>query len=391
MPQMNEADLFTPLSLRDVRLRNRIVISPMCQYVAEEGFASSWHEVHLGKFAQGGAALVMTEATAVSRDGRITHGDLGIWSDEHVAGLARICRFIESQGAVPGIQLSHAGRKGSAQRPWHGNGPLRAADIQQRGESPWQVFAPSAVPVHEEWHTPRELTTTDLETVAQQWEAAALRAARAGFRVVEIHCAHGYLLHQFLSPATNWRRDEYGGDLAGRMRYPLRIVERVRAVWPAHLPLFVRISAVDGADDTGSSLADSIRFAAELSKRGVEAVDCSSGGLMRPAMSGSTLKAYPGYQVPYASRVRREVGVRTIAVGLIREPAQADEIVRFGKADLVAIGREALWNPNWPMRAAHELGYDIFSEIAVSYSYHLSKRDAVLKSLEKKFSFAEIG
>ncbi|WP_085884373.1 NADH:flavin oxidoreductase/NADH oxidase [Oceanibacterium hippocampi] len=379
---MNDRHLFSPFVFRDQKLRNRIVISPMCQYVATEGMANDWHEIHLGKFAQGGAGLVMTEATAVTRDGRISHGDLGIWSDDHVPGLKRICDFISAQGAVPGIQLSHAGRKGSAQRPWHGNGPLLQEDLDLRGERSWQVMAPSAVPVDTHWHTPHAMTAAELEGLAGQWEQAALRAAAAGFRVAEIHCAHGYLLHQFLSPVTNLRGDAYGGDIAGRMRYPLEIVSRVRRVWPAGLPLFVRISAVDGAEDTGWDLEDSVLFARELAKAGADVVDCSSGGLLRPAMLGTKVRAFPGYQVPYAEKIRREAAVQTMAVGLIYEPAQADGIVRAGQADLIAIGREALWNPNWPMRAAQELGHDIFPDIGMSYAFHLSRREKLMKSLK---------
>lgn len=376
------AHLFSPIQLREVVLRNRIVISPMCQYQSEEGLANDWHMVHLGKFAQGGAGLVLSEATAVTRDGRITHGDLGIWCDEQIPRLAQICDFISKQGAVPGIQLSHAGRKGSAQRPWHGNGPLGREDLEVRGERPWPVNAPSAVPVDTHWPAPHAMTHSELEQLASAWEAATRRALRAGFRVLEIHGAHGYLLHQFLSPLSNLRDDGYGGDIRGRMRYPLEIVQRVRDVWPVELPLFVRISAVDGADGTGWRLEDTLLFAQELGKIGVDVVDCSSGGLRRSVMAVTAMDVYPGYQVAYAERVRQECGVRSMAVGLIHEAEHAEQIIHNGQADLVAIGREALWDPNWPMRAAAELGHDVFPDIPMSYAHHLRKRAALLQSLK---------
>ncbi len=384
---MTEPGLFSPLTLRGVTLRSRIVVSPMCQYMAADGFPTDWHLVHLGKFAQGGAAAVIVEATAVEERGRITHGDLGIWNDAHVEPLATISRFIESLGAVPGIQLSHAGRKASAQRPWHGNGPLGSVDLAERGEKPWPLVAPSPVPVEDGWPVPHELSGAELDGVCAHWCEAAQRAQAAGFRILEIHCAHGYLLHQFLSPLTNWRSDEYGGDAQRRMAFPLRVIRSVRAIWPADLPLFVRISAVDGYDG-GLVLEDSVRFARELNVLGVDVIDCSSGGLIRPAMASTVVRPEPGFQVPYAQAIRRQAAIRTMAVGLIREPSHADSIVREGRADLVAIAREALWNPNWPMLAAQELGLDAFRDVPVNYGLFLRRRAS---SVEPRVALGSVG
>lgn len=381
---MTESSLFSPLPIRGVTLRSRIVVSPMCQYMATKGFPGDWHLVHLGKFAQGGAAAVIVEATAVEERGRITHGDLGIWNDAHVERLATISRFIDNLGAVPGIQLSHAGRKASAQRPWHGNGPLGAADLAQRGETPWPAVAPSPVPVEDGWPVPLELSSGELNEVCARWREAAERARAAGFRILEIHCAHGYLLHQFLSPLTNRRSDEYGGDARRRMAFPLKVIRSVRASWPADLPLFVRISAVDGYDG-GIVLEDSIRFARELREIGVDVVDCSSGGLIRPAMAATGVRPEPGFQVPYAEAIRRQADIRTMAVGLIREASHADSIVRQGRADLVAIAREALWNPNWPMCAAQELGLDAFRDVPVNYALFLKRRASILEPRNNVF------
>ncbi|MGD9942444.1 MAG: NADH:flavin oxidoreductase/NADH oxidase [Burkholderiaceae bacterium] len=376
---MTEGGLFSSLRIRGLDLRNRIVVSPMCQYAAVDGMAGDWHLVHLGKFAQGGAAAVMVEATAVEEGGRITHGDMGIWRDEQIEPLARICRFVTAMGAVPGIQLSHAGRKGSAQRPWHGNGPLGERDWLERGERAWPVPAPSGIPVDAEWPVPHALSVAELDRIRASWCEAAVRAHRAGFRIAEVHCAHGYLLHQFLSPLTNHRTDDYGGDEQRRMRFPLEVIRSVRAAWPSDLPLFVRISAVDGYDG-GLMLEDSIRFARAMVELGVDVVDCSSGGLIRPAMAATAVSPPPGFQVPYAEAVRAQTGIRTMAVGLIREAAQADAIVRQGRADLVAIAREALWNPNWPMSAAGELGLDPFRDVPVNYSLFLRRRVAAARA-----------
>ena len=352
-PAMARPLLFTPIRLRAVELRNRLAISPMCQYSARDGLASDFHLVHLGKFAMGGAGLVFPEATAVHERGRITHGDLGLWHDGQIAPLKRITDFLRQFGAVPAIQLAHAGRKASMQRPWNGNGPLDERDFAA-GEIPWPIVAPSALPVAAGWLVPHELSIADLGALREAWRAAALRALDAGFEVAEVHGAHGYLLHEFLSPLSNRRNDAYGGGLAARMRFPLEVVETVRAVWPADKPLFFRISAVDGIDG-GWTLNDSVTFARALRERGVDVVDCSSGGLTGSATAARRPRS-PGFQVPFAETIRREVSTATMAVGLIFDAFQAEQVLQSGAADLVAIGREALYNPNWPLHAEKALG-----------------------------------
>jgi 2,4-dienoyl-CoA reductase-like NADH-dependent reductase (Old Yellow Enzyme family) len=345
--------LFTPIALRGVTLKNRIVISPMCQYSAVEGHANDWHLVHLGRFALGGAAMVFTEATAVEARGRITHGDLGLWSDAHIEGLRRLAAFLRGHGAVPAIQLAHAGRKASMQRPWHGNGPLGAEDLA-RGDQPWEIVAPSALPLDEGWLVPHELTLDEIAALQRAWRAATRRAHEAGFEVLELHSAHGYLGHEFLSPLSNRRNDRYGGDLAGRMRFSLELAETVRAAWPADKPLFVRLSAVDGLEG-GWTIEDTVVLAREVAARGVDVIDCSSGGLAGSA-TAARIKREPGFQVPYAERVRRDAGVKTMAVGLILEPDQAEAILQAGQADLIAIGRQALYDPSWALHAEAALG-----------------------------------
>jgi 2,4-dienoyl-CoA reductase-like NADH-dependent reductase (Old Yellow Enzyme family) len=364
--------LFAPLQLRGVTLKNRIVISPMCQYSAKNGLANDWHLVHLGKFALGGAGLVFTEATAVEARGRITHGDLGIWSDHHVPPLQRITAFLKGHGAVPAMQLAHAGRKASMQRPWHGNGPLDDTD-RRRGEDAWEVVAPSPEPMDAGWLVPHELTVAEIRQVQDAWVRAARRALVAGFEVIELHSAHGYLGHEFLSPLSNKRRDEYGGDLRGRMRFTLELAEAVRAAWPQDKPLFVRVSSVDGIDG-GWSLDDTVALARELKALGVDVLDCSSGGL-KGAATAARIKRSPGFQVPFSDRVRREVGMRTMTVGLILEAHQAEAILQAGQADLVAIGREALYDPNWPLHAEVALGVEgEYESWPVQYGWWLEKR-----------------
>lgn len=377
------AALLTPFTLRQLALKNRIVIAPMCQYSAEEGFVNDWHLVQLGRFAVGGAALVFLEASAVERDGRITHGDVGIWSDEHVPGLRRLCRFIKSQGSVPAIQLSHAGRKGSAQRPWHGGGALSEQDTRERGEAPWPTVAPSPLPVAEGWPQPRALDEADLARLKQSWSAAARRAREAGFEVIELHLAHGYLLHQFLSPLSNQRADRYGGSLENRCRFPLEVAELLRAQWPAEKPMFVRISAVDGING-GWSLEDTLHLAGELKRLGIDLIDCSSGGLAGSA-TAARLPRGLGFQVPFAEAVRRQVGIATIAVGLILEPEQAEEILQRGQADLIAIAREALFNPNWPHHAEQRLrGEPLFTEWPEQAGWWLANRARTLSKLKQE-------
>jgi 2,4-dienoyl-CoA reductase-like NADH-dependent reductase (Old Yellow Enzyme family) len=370
--------LLTPLTLREVTLRNRLAVSPMCQYSAEDGLPSDLHLVHLGRFALGGFGMVVLEATAVERDGRITPGDLGIWSDEHVAPLARIARFLKDHGAVAAIQLGHAGPKASTQRPWQGFGPL-GPDDAERGEPAWPTVSASARPAVEGWPAPAALTHEGIAAVTASFVAAAERALRAGFDAIELHCAHGYLLNAFLSPVANHREDEYGGDLAGRMRLPLEIARRLREVWPDHLPLLARISAVD-SDAAGTTVDDSVAFARELAAVGVDLVDCSSGGV---GARYSHPEHY-GYQVPYAGRVRREAGVASMAVGHVVDPRQAARIVADGEADLVALGRPALEDPNWPLHARAALvpgEEDAHAAWPVQARWALERRAGLLERL----------
>jgi 2,4-dienoyl-CoA reductase-like NADH-dependent reductase (Old Yellow Enzyme family) len=377
---MTKPLLFTPISLRDVQLKNRVVISPMCQYSAKDGLANEWHLVHLGKFAQGGAGVVFVEATAVHPHGRITHGDMGIWSDAHVPPLKRIADFVKSQGAVPAMQLAHAGRKASMQRPWHGNGPIDATD-RARGEEAWPIVAPSAIPMDEGWLTPSALSTNDIKSLCEDWRAAVLRSLEAGFQILEMHGAHGYLFHEFLSPLSNKRNDAYGGDLAGRMRFPLEVVEKIREVWPKGFPLFTRISSVDGLEG-GWTLEDSVAYARELKARGVDVIDCSSGGLVGSATAARVPRGL-GFQVPFAERIRKEAGIKTMSVGLIVEPQQAESILKNGQADLIAIGREALFNPNWPLQAEFMLAggnETTFSDWPQQYGWWLQRREPVLRA-----------
>ena len=337
--------LFDPFILRGVTLRNRIAVSPMCQYSASDGRANDWHFVHLASRAVGGAALVITEATAVTPSGRISPQDLGLWSDEHIEPLARIVRFIDEQGSVAGIQLAHAGRKASTLRPWNGSG---TAPPSAGGWS--DVVAPSAVPFAEGDVTPRAMSEGDIAGGVEAFAAAARRALAAGYRVVEVHAAHGYLLHEFLSPLSNRRTDRYGGSFENRTRFVCEVVDGIRRVWPEELPLFVRVSATDWIDGAWD-VAQTVKLARLLKDRGVDLLDCSSGG----NVSGVKVPLVPGYQVPFAEQVRREAGIATGAVGLITDAAQADAVIRGGQADLVLLARELLRDPYWPLRAAREL------------------------------------
>ena len=363
--------LFRPLSLRSLTLRNRLVLSPMCQYAAEEGLANDWHFAHLAQFAIGGTGLVFTEAAAVCPEGRITHGDLGIWSEAHAQALQRVAGFLKAQGAVPGIQLGHAGRKASMQRPWFGNGPLAEADFE-RGDHPWEIVAPSAVPVAPGWLVPHELSLAALDELVQTFAAGAAHALAAGFEVAEIHGAHGYLLHSFLSPLANQRTDAYGGSRANRMRLALEVTEAVRAVWPEHLPLFFRVSAVDGLDG-GWTLEDSVVLARELKARGVDVIDCSSRGIAGAA-TASQQAPQRGFQVSFAQAIREEAAVATQAVGLIVTAQQAEAVIRSGQADLVALAREALYQPSWPRQAQQQLEGDQFAEWPPQYGWWLERR-----------------
>jgi 2,4-dienoyl-CoA reductase-like NADH-dependent reductase (Old Yellow Enzyme family) len=341
------AHLFAPLQIRDVTLRNRIVISPMCQYSSADGYANEWHLVHLGSRAVGGAGAIIAEATAVVPEGRISPDDLGLWQDGQVEMLARIFRFVEAHGAVPGLQLAHAGRKASTAAPWLGGKPLGA---EVRG---WPVVGPSAVPFADGYPIPTALDAAGIRRVVSAFGDATKRALAAGVRLIEIHAAHGYLIHQFLSPLSNRRDDAYGGSFANRTRLLHEVVGAIREVWPERYPLFVRSSVSDWVEG-GWTVEDSVALARALTPLGVDLVDCSSGGVI----SGVRIPIGPGYQVPLAEQVRREAGVLTGAVGLITAPAQADHIIRTGQADLVLIARESLRDPYWPLHAAKALGHE---------------------------------
>ena len=369
--------LTTPLTLRNITLPNRVMISPMCQYASRGGTANAYHVVHYGRFALGGAGLVMLEATTVALEGRISYGDLGIWSDEHIAPLRQVSQFIRDSGAVPAIQLAHAGRKAATQRPWHGGGPLQDEDIKVREEAAWPVISASAVAVGSAYPTPHALDAAGMEQVRQAFEAATRRALQAGFDMVELHCAHGYLMHQFLSPLSNQRTDEYGGSLENRMRFPLEVAQRIRTAWPDTLPMAVRISAVDGLDG-GWTIEDSIRLSIELKTIGVDLIDCSSGGLLFGATAARVPRS-PGFQVPFADAIRRESNIPVAAVGLILDGMQAENILSEGAADIVAVGREALVNPNWALKALAEAGGEDWSRWPQEAGWWLERREATLK------------
>lgn len=342
--------LFSPLKLRDLTVKNRIFVSPMCQYSSLDGMPTNWHLVHLGSRAVGGAGLVMVEATAVSPEGRISPDDSGIWSDGHAEAFKRITEFIRTQGAVAALQLAHAGRKASTDLPWRGGGPLGP---DKRG---WMPVAPSPVPFSPAHPVPRELTVGDSENIRKQFRDGAARALRAGFEVVEIHMAHGYLLHEFLSPLSNHRTDEYGGSLENRMRFPLAVARTVREVWPAKWPVFVRISSTDWVNG-GWDLDQSVELCRRLKDIGIDLIDCSSGGMV--LLPETAIPAGPGYQAPFATAIRQQTGVATATVGMITDPVQAEQIVATGLADAVVLAREMLRNPYWPLMAAHALKAEV--------------------------------
>jgi 2,4-dienoyl-CoA reductase-like NADH-dependent reductase (Old Yellow Enzyme family) len=342
------ASLFSPFAIRDLNFRNRIAVSPMCQYSCEDGFVNDWHLVHLGSRAVGGAALVIVEASAVAARGRISPADAGIWKDEHIDPLARVARFVRQQGAAAGIQLAHAGRKASTSPPWEGGHP-----VAPEGGG-WQPAAPSPIPFRESDPVPHELSKAEIRQTVQDFAAAARRAESAGFQVAELHGAHGYLMHEFLSPLSNHRGDEYGGSFDNRIRFALETVEAVRAAWPAGLPLFLRISATDWVAG-GWDIDQSVELARRVKPLGVDLIDCSSGGLA----VGQKIPLAPGYQVEFAARIRREAAISTAAVGLITEARQADGIIRSGEADMVLLAREFLRDPYFPLHAARALGAEV--------------------------------
>jgi 2,4-dienoyl-CoA reductase-like NADH-dependent reductase (Old Yellow Enzyme family) len=361
--------LFSPLSIRGITLRNRIVLSPMLQYSAVDGYVNDWHLMHYGKFAAGGAGLVFVESTKVDPRGCTTPRDLGLWKDEFIEPLRRITALIKRNGAVAGIQLGHSGRKARRSVPWEGRAPLAHCPGVDHGEE-WELIGPSAVPHSAKSPVPRAMTHADIRAVIEAWGAAARRAAAAGFDVIEVHGAHGYLIHQFLSPVANRRTDEYGGPAANRMRFAAEVIREVRKFWPGEKPLFYRTSAIDEA---GWTIGDSIALARVLKEAGADVIDCSSGGMSDQAASETTPRY--GYQVEHARRIRAGAGIMTMAVGMIVHADQAEDILQSGSADLVALGREFLHNPNWPIDAAQKLGIaSPFAHASRVYGYWLEKR-----------------
>lgn len=346
--------LFDRLKIRELRLKNRVFVSPMCQYSSDEGKPTAWHLVHLGSRAVGGAGLIILEATSVSPEGRISPHDSGIWNPEQSTAFKAITEFMVQQGTVPGIQLSHAGRKASTRPPALGGGPLHSE------EHPWEIIAPSSIPFADGYPTPRAMNLHDIEMLIDQFEIAAKNSLEAGFQVLELHMAHGYLLHEFLSPLSNKRTDEYGGSFENRIRLPLQIAGAVRKVWPEQWPVFVRISCTDWVDD-GWDIKQSVQFAKLLREQGIDLIDCSSGGIL----PGIKIPVKPGYQVPFSTQIRKEARILTGAVGLITEPRQAQEIITSGQADAVLLGREMLRNPYWTVQAAKALGFDL--EVPAQY------------------------
>jgi 2,4-dienoyl-CoA reductase-like NADH-dependent reductase (Old Yellow Enzyme family) len=371
--------LFTPLDVRGLRLKNRVVISPMCQHAADDGHATPWHLVHLGKFALGGAALIFTESAAVHPEGRIGVNDLGIWADEHVGQLAQIVDFAHAQGAAMGIQLAHAGRK-SGSHPLGEGGKAFTSEELKHQTGPWRRVGPSPIAAGPEWTTPEPLDATGILEIVDSHAAAARRALAAGFDAIELHFGHGYLVASFLSPISNKRTDGYGGSIEGRMRLALEIATAVRAEWPEDRPLFCRVSSVDGAEG-GWGLDDSVVLARELGHVGVDVIDCSSGGLTEETRQMSVPRGL-GFQVPFARRIREETGLLTQAVGMILDGVQAEEILRAGDADLIAVGREALYEPYWAHRAAERLNVDPdFTDWPVRHGAWLAKRDRHMGSV----------
>ena len=341
--------LFTPLTIRGIELKNRIVVSPMCEYSSVDGFANDWHLVHLGSRAVGGAALIMTEATAVSPEGRISPDDLGLWKDGHIEKLQQIVAFIEGHESIAGTQLAHAGRKASHVSPWKGGKALPAND-----PASWQTVAPSALAFREDEPLPSALDKAGIDKVINDFTVAAQRALKAGFKVIEIHAAHGYLLHEFYSPLSNKRTDEYGGSFENRIRLTVEIAESIRKVWPAELPLLVRISASDWTEG-GWTIEDSVALAKVLKNKGVDLIDCSSGGNIPQAK----IEVGPGYQVPFAEAIKKQTGILTGAVGMITTPQQAEEILSSSQADVIIMAREFLRDPYFPLHAAKALGVDV--------------------------------
>ena len=369
---MTKNVLFSPLAIKDLIIKNRVVVSPMCQYSAIDGILNDWHTTHLNQFSMGGVGLVIMEATAVEKRGRITHGCAGLWSDNHMEGMRNIVHQVKKRGAAIGIQLAHAGRKASISRPWEGDCPLSEKEFA-KGETNWEIVAPSSISFSDGWLKPHQLEENEIKELIDKWVKAAQRADKVGFDVLEVHSAHGYLSHSFLSPMSNKRQDKYGGSLKNRVRFTLDLVSSVREVWPVTKPLFVRISCVDGKKG-GWEINDSIYLAKELKSIGVDVIDCSSGGI-----SGYGENTLPpptmGYQVSHAAEIKRNSEILTQAVGLITQPAQAETILRSKSADLISLARELLFNPYWVRHAAKELNEDnLFDDMPIQYGHWLSMR-----------------
>ncbi len=371
---MGNPALFTPLTLRGLTLKNRIVLSPMCQYKADDGHVVDWHFAHHGHFSMTGLGLAFVEASGVTRNGRITYGCTGIWDDGHIAGMKKIVDMYHARGTYCGIQIGHAGRRASCERPWQGAGSIERHEGQ---EAAWQIVGPSPLPEKDGYPVPHELSRSEIAEIISAFEDATHRALKAGFDVIEVHGAHGYLLHSFFSPVSNQRNDEYGGSRKARMRLPLEVSRAVREICPDDMPVFYRASCVDGVEG-GLVIEDAIALAAELKAVGIDLLDCSSGGMAGPATLSKNLIT-PGYMVPYADTIKRETGIATMAVGAIIDAHQAEDIISTGKADLVAIAREMMADANWPYHAAQALGVeDPHAVLPEEYAFYLERREAVL-------------
>ncbi len=372
--------LFSPFQLRDISFKNRIAVSPMSQYRAIDGVANDWHMVHLGRFALGGAGLVYAEATAVEQDGRRTHGDLGIWNDEQVESLRPISKFLEAEGAVPGVQLAHAGRKASERRPWHNETPVDDEDVSERGEHPWTAIAPSAIPYADGWPTPEAMSESDIARVINSFGEAAKRSMEAGFKVIEVYAAHGFLIHQFLSPIANQRTDQWGGSLENRARFAVEIAKSIRNNWPEAYPLAFRLSATDWLDG-GLEVEDTVEVARMLKAAGVDMIDCSTGGVggkERPRR----MVIEQGFQVPFAQQVRADSDISTMAVGFLWDVEKCEEIIASGQADMIALARELLDDPNWVLHAEQKLELnENHKNWPIEAGWWLMKRDRLLQKL----------
>jgi len=371
---MNQVPLFLPFKIKSKTLRNRIVLSPMCQYKAKDGMISEWHLQHYSRFAFSGLGGAFIEATGVSPEGRIGHGCTGIWSDNHIEGLSKITKTFKDYNCVSGIQLAHAGRKASFLRPWDGASPITNEDTI---EPAWQTIGPSAIPINDKSPVPKEMTKEDINKVRNEFKLAAQRADKAGFDMIEIHGAHGYLLHSFFSPISNQRNDEYGGSFENRIRFALEIIADIKSIWPDDKPIFYRLSSID-APGEGATLEDNVRLAIALKQSGIDVIDCSSGGITgSPVLTKS--KIIPGFQVPYSEKIKKEAEISSMAVGAIINPEQANDIIMKNRADLVAIGRELLADTQWVYKAATHFGLENSKDyLPESYSFYLSRRDEFL-------------